>query len=175
MSLTEIKKLREMTSLGINECKKALSESEGDFDKALTILRNRGTQMLAKKSSRTTSEGLVDSYIHFGGNLGALVEINCETDFVARTEVFKKFVKDVAMQVAAASPSYISKDDVPQDLMKDLEDPDSFIKESCLTEQSFIKNNKISIGDYLKEIVSKSGENIVIRRFVRFGVGEDES
>ncbi|MBN3039825.1 MAG: elongation factor Ts [Candidatus Omnitrophica bacterium] len=172
MSLSDIKKLREMTSLGINECKKALAESKGDFDKALQILKDKGAAVLAKKSSRSASQGLIDSYVHFGGNLGALVEVNCETDFVARTDVFKKFVKDVAMQVAAASPEYISKDDIPADVLQSNESPDDFMKQHCLIEQPFIKDNKMTIGDYLREVVSQSGENIVIRRFVRFGVGE---
>jgi elongation factor Ts len=172
MSLTEIKKLREITSLGINECKKALSESAGNFDKALLILKSRGAQFLAKKSSRATSQGLIESYIHFGGGLGSLVEVNCETDFVARTDIFKKFVKDVAMQVVAATPEYIAKEDVPQEVLDGVKDADQFIKQACLMEQSFIKDSKMLIGDYLKEVVSQSGENVVIRRFVRFAVGE---
>ena len=172
MSLTEIKKLREITSLGVNECKKALSESAGNFDKALSILKSRGAQFLAKKSSRATSQGLIESYIHFGGGLGSLVEVNCETDFVARTDIFKKFVKDVAMQVVAATPEYIAKEDVPQEVLDGVKDADQFIKQACLMEQPFIKDNKMLIGDYLKEVVSQSGENVVIRRFVRFAVGE---
>ncbi len=174
MSLTEIKKLREMTSLGVNECKKALVESEGNFTKALSILKSKGAQVLAKKSSRATSEGLIESYIHFGGGLGSLVEVNCETDFVARTDIFKKFVKDVAMQIVAAFPKYIKKEDVPQKVIDEAKDVDQFIKQACLMEQPFIKDNKMLIGDYLKEVVSQSGENIVISRFVRFAVGEED-
>ncbi len=172
MGLTDIKKLREMTSLGINECKKALAESRGDFDAALKILKDKGAEVLAKKSSRTACQGLIDSYIHFGGNLGSLVEINCETDFVARTDVFKNFVRDVAMHIAALAPRYIRKEDVPQEALRETDNPDEYIQQNCLMEQPFIKNNKITIGDYLRDVVSQSGENVVIRRFVRFGVGE---
>lgn len=176
MSLSEIKRLREMTSLGINECKKALAAAAGDFEKALKVLKDKGAQVLAKKSSRSASQGLIGSYIHFGGNLGALVEVNCETDFVARTDIFKKFVKDVAMQVAAASPEYISKENVPEDVLHQQTEPAEYVKQYCLMEQPFIKDNNMSIADYLREVVSQSGENIVVRRFVRFAVGEgDES
>jgi len=173
MSLTEIKKLRDMTSLGINDCKKALTEAKGDFDKALEILRNKGIQTLAKKSLRSAGQGRIDSYIHFGGNLGVLVEVNCETDFVARTDVFKAFVKDIAMQIAAANPEYINKDDVPKEVLEPIEDKDAYCKQSCLLEQSFIKDSKLSVADYLREVVSKTGENVVIRRFIRFSLGEE--
>jgi len=176
MSLADIKRLREMTSLGINDCKKALSAAGGNFEKALQVLKEKGAQVLARKSSRSATQGVVESYIHFDGNLGALVEVNCETDFVARTDIFKKFAKDVAMQVAAASPEYISKENVPKDVAEAQEDLTTYLKQHCLMEQAFIRDNKISIADYLREVVSQSGENIVIRRFVRFAVGEtDES
>jgi len=174
MSLADIKKLREITSLGIKDCKKALAESKGNFDEALKILKNKGIQMLEKKGSRATSQGLVDSYVHFGGNLGALVEVNCETDFVARTEKFKKFVKDIAMQVAAASPEYISKEDVPEDVLREVKDKEEYCKQYCLLEQSFIKDNKLTVGVYLRDVVSQTGENIVIKRFVRFALGEKD-
>lgn len=172
MSLADIKKLREMTSLGINECRKALSESGGDFEGALKILKDKGVQVQAKKSSRSASQGLVEAYIHFGGNLGALVEVNCETDFVARTDVFKKFVKDIAMQVAATSPRYLNKEDIPEDVLKQQDNAGEYIAQNCLMEQTFIKDNTLSIADYLRQVISQSGENIVIRRFVRFAVGE---
>lgn len=172
MGLSDIKKLRELTSLGINNCKKALSESKGDFDKALKILKSKGAHMLEKKSSRATRQGMIDSYVHFGGNLAALVEVNCETDFVARTDVFKKFVKDMAMQVAAANPEHIAKEDISEDVLKDVKDKDKYIKQYCLLEQAFIKDNKLSVGDYLRDTVSQTGENIVIKRFVRFSLGE---
>ena len=176
MGLSDIKKLRKLTSLGVNDCKKALSESKGDFDKALKILKSKGVQMLEKKGSRATGQGIIDSYVHFGGNLAALVEVNCETDFVARTDAFKKFAKDIAMQVAAANPEHVAKEDVPKDTLKNAKNKDEYIKQYCLLEQAFIKNNKLSVGDYLRDIVSQTGENIVIKRFVRFSLGEsDES
>lgn len=174
MALTDIKRLRELTSLGINDCKKALSEAKGDFDAALKILKNKGIAMLAKKGARATNQGLIESYVHFGGNLGALVEVSCETDFVARTEVFKKFVKDIAMQIAAAHPEYIKKEDIPQEVMKDVKSPDEYVKQHCLLEQQFIKDNKMSVGDYLREVVSQTGENVVVKRFVRFALGEED-
>ena len=173
MSLTQIKKLRELTLLGINECKKALEKAQGDFDKALKILKERGAQVMAKKSSRQASQGLVDAYIHFGGNLGAIVEVNCETDFVARTEVFKQFVKDVAMQVAAASPDYINREDIAEGDLKKIDSIDEYAKDKCLLEQMFIKDNKLTMGQYLSDAVSKTGENIVIKRFTRFMLGEE--
>ena len=172
MVLADIKRLRELTSLGVNDCKRALNESKGNFKEALKILKSKGIQMLEKKGSRATGQGVIDSYVHFGGNLAALVEINCETDFVARTEIFKKFVKDIAMQVAAANPEYIAKENIPQEVLKTLKNKDEYIKRYCLLEQSFIKDNKLSVEEYLREIVSKTGENIVIKRFVRFSLGE---
>lgn len=174
MGLDDIKRLRELTSLGINECKKALSEAKGDFQEALKILKSRGIQMLEKKSARLTSQGLIDAYVHFGGNLGAMVEVNCETDFVARTDVFKKFVRDIAMQVAASSPRYIQKEDVSQEDLADAADAQEYIKQHCLLEQPFIRDNQISVGDYLRGVVAQTGENIVIKKFVRFCLGESD-
>ncbi|MBU1113103.1 MAG: elongation factor Ts [Candidatus Omnitrophica bacterium] len=173
MSLTDIKKLRDMTSLGVNDCKEALSEAKGDFDKALVILRNKGGQTMAKRSSRSAQQGRIDSYIHFGANLGVLVEVNCETDFVARTEVFKTFVKDVAMQIAAASPEYVNKEDIPEKTLSAIRDKEAYCKQVCLMEQPFVKDNKITIFDYLREVVSKTGEKVMVKRFVRFALGEE--
>lgn len=173
MSLDEIKRLRELTSVGINDCKKALSESAGDFNKALGLLRKRGIQIMEKKSGRTASQGLVDAYIHFGGNLGVLVEVNCETDFVARTEVFKKFVKDVAMQVAACQPKYIKREDVPEQELEGVKSRDDFFKENCLLDQSFVRDAKLTMLDYLRDVISQTGENVSVRRFVRFSLGVD--
>ncbi|MDD4294277.1 MAG: elongation factor Ts [Candidatus Omnitrophica bacterium] len=170
--LDKIKQLRDMTSLGINDCKNALKEANGDFDEALKVLKKRGAQMLAKKSQRETSQGLVDSYIHFSGNMGALVEVNCETDFVAKTDVFKKFVKDLAMQVVAANAQYLTREDIPESELKDIGNIDDYAKQACLMEQPFIKESKKIISEYLKEIVSQTGENIVVKRFVRFAIGE---
>jgi len=174
MKLADIKKLREMTSLGINDCKKALSETKGNFNEALKVLKNKGIHMLQKKSSRATRQGLIESYVHFGGNLGVLVEVSCETDFVARTEVFKKFAKDMAMQIAAASPEDISKEDVPAKVLKEAKKAEEFLRQYCLLNQAFIKDNKITVKEYLEEVVSKTGENVVIKRFVRFSLGEED-
>lgn len=176
MSLEQIKQLRTITSLGINDCKKALDEASGDFDQALKILKKKGAQVMEKKSSRATSQGLIDSYVHFGGNLGALVEVNCETDFVARTEIFKKFVKDVAMQIAASSPKYINRDEISEEELSGVKDPEDYIKQTCLLNQAFIKDSKRTIEEYLRDVVSQTGENIMIRRFIRYSLGgEDES
>jgi elongation factor Ts len=172
MSLDEIKKLRELTSLGLNDCKKALEETKGDFDRAVQILKQKGVEIMEKKGERLTHQGIIESYVHFGGNLGALVEVNCETDFVARTDLFRRFVKDIAMQVAAASPKYIKRQDIPQEILATIDNVDEYARSNCLLEQLFIKNSKITIGDYLKEVVSQTKENIVIRRFVRFSLGE---
>ncbi|MDD5195291.1 MAG: elongation factor Ts, partial [Candidatus Omnitrophica bacterium] len=158
MSVGDIKKLREMTLVGINECKEALKQAHGDFDKALKVLREKGAQVMEKKSSRATRQGLIEAYVHFGGNLGALVEINCETDFVARTEAFKKFAKDLSMHIAAINPSYIKREDIPADVASKLEGIDEYAKEHCLLEQLYVKDNAITIGDYLKDMISKTGE-----------------
>ncbi len=174
MDLEKIKKLRGLTSLGIADCKKALTDSKGNFDKALDVLKQKGVEVLAKKKGRITSQGLIESYIHFGGNLGSLVEVNCETDFVAKTDVFRQFVKELAMHIAATNPKHVAKEDVPEEVSKETADLDEYIKENCLMEQSFVKDNSKTIHEYLKEIVSQTGENVVIKRFVRFSLSENE-
>ena len=173
MDLGKIKKLRDLTSLGISDCKKALTEADGDFDKALEALKKKGIEMVKKKKERTTSQGLIEAYVHFGGNLGSLVEINCETDFVARTEVFKKFAKDIALQIAALSPKFLNKEAIPEDEKSKIPNIDEFAKEFCLLQQPFVKDNSKTIQDYLNEVVAQTGENIVIKRFCRFFLGED--
>ncbi|MCD6583272.1 MAG: elongation factor Ts [Candidatus Omnitrophica bacterium] len=173
MSIEKIKKLRELTSLGIGECKKALYDAGGDVEKALEILKKRGIELREKKKERTTSQGLVEAYIHFGGNLGSLVEVNCETDFVAHTDVFKKFVKDIAMHIAAADPKYLDKEDIPKEELKVVNNIEEYAKSHCLLQQPFIKDNSLTVGDYLNQVISQTGENIVIRRFVRFSLGEE--
>ncbi len=175
MSLDKIKKLRETTSLGINVCKKALEEVGGDFNKAYETLKKRGIEVMQKKKNRKTSQGLVEAYVHFGGNLGVLIEINCETDFVAHTDIFKKFAKDIAMHIAAVNPKYLKKEDIPQEGLENIEDIDNYTKEYCLLSQIFVKDNSLSITDYLKQVISQTGENVVIKRFVRFFLGEDEA
>lgn len=189
-----VKELREKTGAGLIDCKKALAECGGDMQKAIDFLRQKGLATAAKKSGRTASQGLIGSYIHMD-KIGALVEINCETDFVARTEDFKEFVKDVAMHIAAANPQYVSRDDVPADVIerekaiyraqvqgkpanvvdKIVEGKlDKFFGECCLLEQVFIKDpeGKNKIKDILTAKIAKLGENIVIRRFARFQLGE---
>ena len=173
MSLDTIKRLREMTSVGINECCKALSDADGDFDKALKALRERGASIMEKKSGRIASQGLIESYIHFSGNLGALVEVNCETDFVARTEIFKKFAKDVAMQVAACGAKYLKKEDVPAEALAKAENADEYKKQFCLMEQPFVKDTRLTMAGYLQNVVAQIGENVVIRRFTRFSLGAE--
>jgi len=189
-----IKDLREKTGAGMLDCKKALTESSGDFERAVSLLRQKGLATAAKKAGRIASEGVIGSYIHMG-KIGTMVEINCETDFVARTDAFKELVKDVAMQVAAANPSYLSIEDVPQNVLeqekeiyhaqitdkpaqvieKILEGKiGKFYTENCLLEQIFIKDpeQKKKIKDLIAEAVARVGENIIIRRFVRFQLGE---
>jgi len=189
-----IKKLREKTGAGIVACQNALKDASGDLEKAIDILRKQGLNIAAKKSSRTTNEGMIGSYIHAGSKIGVLVEVNCETDFVARNEDFKNFVKDVAMQVAASFPRYVRKEDVPQDVLarekdilkaqiKDKPEPvlskivegklDKFYSENCLMEQPFIKDPNIKIKDLLVEVIAKIKENINVRRFIRYQVGEE--
>jgi elongation factor Ts len=189
-----IRDLREKTGVGMLDCKKALAESDGDFERAVSLLRQKGLATAAKKAGRIASEGIIGSYMHMG-KIGAMVEINCETDFVARTDAFRELVKDVAMHVAAANPSYLSVEDVPQNVLeqekeiyraqitgkppqiveKILEGKlDKFYAESCLLEQIFIKDpeQKKKIKDLIAENVARLGENIIIRRFVRFQLGE---
>jgi elongation factor Ts len=170
MSLENIKKLRELTSLGVNDCRKALQEAKGDFDKALGLLRNSGLNVIEGKKDRKTLQGLIDAYIHFGGNLGAIVEVNCETDFVARTDVFKKFVKDVAIQVAATNPKYLSRRDIAQEELAKIENIDDYARQHCLLEQLFVKDNTLTVEGYLRQVVSQTGENVIVKRFSRFSL-----
>lgn len=190
-----IKELRERTSAGIADCKKALTETNGDMEKAAEYLREKGLAAAVKKSGRIASEGVVASYIHMGGKIGVLVEVNCETDFVAKNEVFTSFVKDIAMHIAASNPLYVKKEDVPaEDLEKEAAvlraqainegKPEKIVDkivsgrmekyydDYCLMEQSFVKNPDQTIGDYVKEKIATLGENITIRRFVRYEMGE---
>ena len=194
-----IKALREKTGAGMMECKSALTEAEGNEDKAIEILRKRGLATATKKAGRVAAEGLVDSYIHAGGKVGVLVEVNCETDFVARGEEFRTFVHDLAMHVTAAEPRYITKDEVPEDVLakereialeaarndpKNANKPEQvlekivegrvskFYQEACLMEQPFVKDQNITVGELVRQMISKTGENIKVRRFTRFKMGE---
>lgn len=195
ISAALVKELREKTGVGMMECKKALIEANGDISKAVDILRERGIALADKKAGRIASEGLVESYIHGEGRIGVLVEVNCETDFVTKTDEFKTFVKDVTMHIAATNPLYVSRDEVseeviqkereilrqqalnegkPENIVEKMVEGriDKFYKEVCLLEQPFIKDTDKSVEDLLKEKIAKIGENINIRRFVRFQLGE---
>src|SRR5246127_4966776 len=189
-----VKELREKTNAGMMDCKRALEEAGGDMAKAETILRTKGIAGASKKASRVTKEGIVASYIHLQGKVGVLVEVNCETDFVAKNEVFREFVKDITLHIAAAHPVYVSRDQVPSGIIerereiyraqvkgkpvnvveKIVEGKlDKFFGTVCLLDQAFIKNPDQSIRDLVSAKISELGENIVIRRFTRYAVGED--
>lgn len=194
ISASAVKELREKTGAGIMDCKRALAETNGDFEKAVTYLREKGLAAAAKKASRVASEGMVGSYIH-AGKVGVLVEVNCETDFVAKTEGFSALVKEIAMHIAAMSPQFVSRKEVPAEVIekerqiyiaqaKESGKPDNiiqkmvdgkvdkFLKDVCLLEQPFVKNPDITIEKMIIEAIAKLGENIAIRRFARFKVGE---
>jgi elongation factor Ts len=168
----DIKRLREETSCGVIDCKKALDAAQGDFNKAKDLLRKRGLEMAAKKSDRAAKEGRVEVYIHNGNKIGVIVEVNCETDFVARNEDFIKFSRDVALHIAAVSPKYIKREDVPADLLEKEADKEAYYKANCLLAQAYVKDPGKNIQDLLNELVAKIGENIVVGRFIRYKVGE---
>jgi elongation factor Ts len=190
-----VKQLRDRTGAGMMECKAALQEAKGDLEEATTILRKRGLAQASKKSGRATSEGLIGAYIHMGGKIGVLVELNCESDFVARTDDFQTLLKEVALQVAAAHPQYVKRDDVPADVldrersiyraqMESSGKPPpvidkivegklgSFYEQTCLVDQPSIRDPKVTVGQMLQAAIAKLGENISVARFVRFKVGE---
>lgn len=174
VSVDEIKNLRETTGAGVMECKRALAECGGDAVKAAASLREKGLLKAADKSSRVAKEGLIEPYIHGGGRLGVLVEINCETDFVARNESFKQFAHEVAMHIAAAKPIAVTEDDVPEDAIAGLSKNEkaALLKEKVLLNQDFIRDESVTVGQLLTDLIAKTGENIVIRRFVRFELGQ---
>ncbi len=197
ISTSLIKELREKTGVGIMDCKAALTESNGDMDKAVDYLRKKGIATARKRSGRSTSQGQVQSYIHAGGKIGVLVEANCETDFTGKTEDFTSFVKNIAMQIAATNPIAIDPEGVPDSVLekereiyatlaRDSGKPEKlvekivegklkkFFSEACLLEQPFVKNPDITVNDLLNELMAKTGENIMIRRFVRFQLGESD-
>lgn len=172
ISIELIKELRNLTSASITQCKEALQEAGGDIKKAVELLRKRGLEIAAKKQGIVSKEGRIEAYVHFGNKIGVLLEVDCETDFVARNSEFAQFTKDLSMQIAACNPLYIKKEDVPPKSIKQVKDKEEFYKNNCLLEQVFIKDASITIKDYLGSIISKVGENIVIRRFTRYQVGE---
>ena len=187
-----VAELRAKTGAGLLDCKKALDESQGSLDQAETILRKKGVASAAKKAGRSTSDGLVESYIHVGGKVGVLIEVNCETDFVAKTDDFKAFCRDVCLQIAAANPSYVRREEVPEaDLAKERDIAtaqlagkppaavqkivegklEKYYSQVCLLDQPFVKNPDKMIKEVLTELIAKMGENMQIRRFVRFQLG----
>ena len=190
-----VKELREKTGAGMMDCKKALTEANGDMEKAAEILREKGIASAAKKSGRIAAEGLVESYIHSNGRIGVLVEVNCETDFVAKTDEFQSFVRDIAMHIAATNPKYLNREEVskeviekereilkqqalnegkPEKIVEKMVEGrlDKFYKEICLLEQPFVKDPDKTIEELVKEKIAKIGENINVRRFVRYELGE---
>jgi len=190
-----VKQLRDKTGSGMMDCKKALAENSGDMEKAIDFLRKKGLATAAKRAGRATTEGVVQPYVHTGGKLGVMVEVNCETDFVAKSDDFQEFAKNVAMHIAATSPIGISPEDVPaetlarekeiyMDQARQTGKPENviekivegkmnkFLKENCLMNQAYVRNPDITIADLLNELIAKIGENISIKRFVRFQIGE---
>jgi elongation factor Ts len=190
-----VKALREKTGAGMMDCKKALLETEGNEEKAIDILRERGLAAAAKRSGRAANQGIVDSYIHMGGKIGVLVEVNCETDFVARNDEFREFVRNLCLQVAATNPTYLKKEEVPESILdkerqiikaqalnegkpekvieKIVEGRlDKYYRENCLLEQAYVKDEDLAIHELLTNLIAKIGENIVVRRFCRFEIGE---
>ncbi len=197
ISAALVKELREKTGVGVMDCKKALKETDGDINKAVDYLRKKGIATAKKRGGRATSEGQVQSYIHAGGKIGVLVEVNCETDFTGKTEDFTDFVKNVAMQIAATNPISIDREGIPPEILskereiyatqaRDSGKPDKIIEkivegkmskfygEACLLEQAYVKNPDITVQDLLHEMMAKTGENIAVRRFVRFQLGESD-
>jgi len=190
-----VKDLREKTGAGIMDCKRALSEAGGDMDKALDILRQKGQAIAAKKAVRETREGVIGSYIHAGGRIGVLAEINCETDFVARNPEFQELVKDITMQIAWSNPPYLRREEVPPSVLEKEREIyraqaretgksehviekivdgkiEKFLNDSCLLEQPFIKDSSVTLNDLIRQKIAKTGENISIKRFVRYQLGE---
>lgn len=197
VNAAQVKELRERTGAGMMDCKRALVEANGEMQRAIELLREWGIAKASKKAGRQAKEGLISAYIHPGGRLGVLIEVNCETDFVANTKEFQEFVKDLAMQVAAAAPQYVSRDQVPPAVLEHEREVlmaqarnegrpenilqrivegrlEKFYEENCLLDQPFVKENDKKVQQLVQEAVSKFGENIVVRRFARFQLGEGE-
>jgi len=197
ISMENVKALRQKTGAGVMDCKKALQETGGDIDKAVEYLREKGIAAASKKAGRTAAEGIVGSYIHMGGKIGVLIEVNCETDFVAKTDKFKELVHNLAMQVAASQPEYVSREHVPAEevekekkilrqqalaenkpehvVEKMVEGRlEKFFEDRCLMEQPYIKDNDQTVKDLIMESIAQLGENILVNRFARFAVGEEE-
>ena len=171
-TVDEIKELREQTSCGVIECKKALDEAQGDFSKAKEILKKRGLELAAKKGSRTAAEGRIETYIHPGSKVGVLLEVNCETDFVANNEDFVALCKDIAMHIAALGPKYVKREDIPEAELSEQKDPEAYVKEVCLLEQPFVKDSSKTIQECITNLIASIGENMFVGRFVRYKVNE---
>jgi len=172
ISVDLIKELRKMTSASLAHCKSALEEAGGDIKKAVQILRKQGLEIAAGKQDRIATEGRIEAYVHLGNKIGVLLEVDCESDFVARNSDFSQFTKDISMQIAACNPLYIKREDVPPDVIGQEKNKEEFYKNNCLLEQVFVKDPGITVKDYLGSLIAKMAENIVIRRFVRYKVGE---
>jgi elongation factor Ts len=176
ISAAQVKELREITGAGIMECKRALTEANGNIEKAIDLLRQSGLAKADKKAGRVAAQGLIEPYIHSGGRIGAIVEVNCETDFVARTDDFKELAHDLAMQVAATNPRFLTEEEITEGdwaaLEKEFGDRRRAVEAVVFLEQPFIKNGRLSIRDLVRTAIGKLGENIVVRRFARFEVGE---
>jgi len=196
VSAADVKKLREQTGAGMMDCKRALTEAGGDFEAARELLRTKGLAGVEKRAGRSADQGLVESYVHFNGSVGALAEINCETDFVANTDEFKQLARDIVLHIASAAPAYAMRDDVPDDRLdaerriyeaqaKDSGKPDNlipkivegklnaFYEDVVLLDQPFVKDDKKSIGQLIDEVATKVGERVAVRRFVRYKLGEE--
>jgi len=196
IDVSSLRDLRQKTGAGIMDCKRALTETRGNIEKAIEFLRQKGLARAAKRAGRTANEGLIGSYIHPGGRIGVLVEVNCETDFVARTQEFKEFVKDISMQIAAADPQYLTREDIPQEVIQkekhilrmqalEMGKPEKvvdrivegrmerFFSEVCLLEQAYVKDPDQTVRDLLNSLTGKIGERISIRRFARYQLGEE--
>lgn len=192
ISAQQVNELRQQTGAGLMDCKKALMESNGNMEEAITFLKKKGIASAAKKADRAASEGTIQSYIHLGGRVGVLLELNCETDFVAKNDNFKQLAKDLCMHIAAAAPTYLRREDVPKELVQKEEEVaraqtegkppaaaegiikgklDKWYKQICLLEQDYVKNADLTIQEVLTEAISKMGENMVIRRFERYQIG----
>ncbi len=195
ISAEMVKQLRDKTGAGIMDCKAALSECQGDISKAIDFLRKKGLATAAKRAGRAMTEGVVQSYIHTGGKIGVLVEVNCETDFVAKTDDFREFTKNIAMHIAATSPLGVKSEDIPEEIVNKEKEIyraqalesgkpekildkiaegklDKFFKENCLLNQAYVRDPNITVADVINDVIAKIGENITVRRFVRFQIGE---
>lgn len=195
ISATTVKELREKTGAGMMDCKQALTECSGEMDKAIDFLRKKGLATAAKRAGRALSEGVIESYVHLGGKIGVLVEIDCETDFVAKNEEFREFSKNIAMHIAATNPLGVNPEDIPEEIIErekevykgqamEMGKPDKmidkivegklnkFLKDNCLLNQGYVRDPDVTVGDLLNGLIAKMGENITIHRFVRFQIGE---